>query len=165
MIDIDLDAFQAAAEAATPGTWQFYCDGPSVDPNWHIVTNESRMRVIANVHIEPGNQMDLANATLIAAANPAVILALIDRLRKAEAAREGWKLVPVEPTVDMDIAGMEQSVQGRPSVDDESYVRSIWGAMIAAAPDSTPTDSANDLVRAFNEWTPKGGADSEGAKG
>ena len=52
----------------TPGPWQFYADLPSTDPNWHIVTNESRMRVLANVHIEPGNAVDLANAHLITAA-------------------------------------------------------------------------------------------------
>jgi hypothetical protein len=52
----------------TPGPWQFYADLPSADPNWHIVTNVSRMRVLANVHIEPGNKMDLANAHLITAA-------------------------------------------------------------------------------------------------
>ena len=52
----------------TPGPWQFYADLPSTEPNWHIVTNASRMRVLANVHIEPGNAMDLANACLIAAA-------------------------------------------------------------------------------------------------
>jgi hypothetical protein len=50
------------------GPWAFYADVPSTDPNWHIVTNASRLRVIANVHIEPGNAMDLANARLIAAA-------------------------------------------------------------------------------------------------
>lgn len=54
--------------AHTPGPWQFYADLPSTDPNWHIVTNASRMRVLANVHIEPGNAMDLANAHLITAA-------------------------------------------------------------------------------------------------
>lgn len=52
----------------TPGPWRFYADLPSVDPNWHIVTNASRLRVIANVHIEPGNEMDAANARLIASA-------------------------------------------------------------------------------------------------
>lgn len=52
----------------TPGPWQVYADLPSTEPNWHIVTNASRMRVIANVHIEPGNAMDEANARLIAAA-------------------------------------------------------------------------------------------------
>lgn len=52
--------------AHTPGPWQLYADTPSVDPSWHIVTSENRLRVVANVHIEPGNAMDLANAALIA---------------------------------------------------------------------------------------------------
>jgi hypothetical protein len=52
----------------TPGPWIFYADLPSTDPNWHIVTTKNKMRVLANVHIEPGNEMDLANARLIAAA-------------------------------------------------------------------------------------------------
>jgi hypothetical protein len=57
-----------SASKHAPGPWQFYADVPSTDPNWHIVTNASRMRVLANVHIEPGNAVDLANARLIAAA-------------------------------------------------------------------------------------------------
>lgn len=52
----------------TPGPWLHYADVPSTDPHWHIVTNESRMRVIANIHIEPGNAVDEANARLIASA-------------------------------------------------------------------------------------------------
>lgn len=36
-------------------------------------------------------------------------------------------------TIDMQIAGMEASVLGRPSVDDESYVVSIYEAMERAA--------------------------------
>jgi hypothetical protein len=52
----------------TPGPWQEYADLPSTDPSWHIVTNETRMRVLANIHIEPGNKMDEANARLIVAA-------------------------------------------------------------------------------------------------
>lgn len=52
----------------TPGPWIFYADVPSTDPDWHIVTTENRLRVIANVHIEPGNEMDAANARLIASA-------------------------------------------------------------------------------------------------
>lgn len=69
----------------TPGPWQFYADVPSTDPNWHIVTNASRMRVLANVHIEPGNEVDLANAKLIAAAPE-----LLDALKLAEQWLEGW---------------------------------------------------------------------------
>lgn len=36
-------------------------------------------------------------------------------------------------TEDMDIAGMEASMLGRPTVDDETYVRSIYTAMERAA--------------------------------
>lgn len=68
----------------TPGPWQFYADVPSTDPNWHIVTNASRMRVLANVHIEPGNEMDLANARLIAAA-PELLTALMSMVSGATA--------------------------------------------------------------------------------
>ncbi|WP_143322750.1 hypothetical protein [Candidimonas nitroreducens] len=62
----------------TPGPWIYYADTPSADPNWHIVTTANRMRVLANVHIEPGNGMDVANARLIAAAPD-----LVDALRVA----------------------------------------------------------------------------------
>lgn len=47
---------------------------------------------------------------------------------------EGWKLVPVEPTEDMFVDGMEADCLGRQSIDDESHVRSIWAAMLSAAP-------------------------------
>lgn len=59
----------------TPGPWTHYADIPSTDPNWHIVTNASKMRVVANVHLEPGNATDAANAALIAAA-PDLLAAL-----------------------------------------------------------------------------------------
>lgn len=62
----------------TPGPWQFHADLPSADPNWHIVTNATRMCVVANVHIEPGNEMAVANARLIAAA-PELLEALKKR--------------------------------------------------------------------------------------
>lgn len=52
----------------TKGPWIVYADTPSVDPNWHIITTANRMRVIANVHIEPGNAVDAANARLLVAA-------------------------------------------------------------------------------------------------
>lgn len=52
----------------TPGPWIYYADLPITDPNWHIVTTANKMRVVANIHIEPGNAMDKANARLVAAA-------------------------------------------------------------------------------------------------
>ncbi len=50
------------------------------------------------------------------------------------AAPAEWVRVPREPTDDMLINGMENSCLGRPSVDDDAYVRSIWNAMLAALP-------------------------------
>ncbi|MCD2165565.1 hypothetical protein [Comamonas koreensis] len=45
----------------------------------------------------------------------------------------GQQLVPLVPTVEMFIAGMEADCLGRPSIDDESHVRSIWDAMLSQA--------------------------------
>lgn len=44
-----------------PGPWKLTQE--SIDPEWHIVT--AGVRLIANVHIEKGNTVDLANAKLI----------------------------------------------------------------------------------------------------
>ena len=52
----------------SPEPWTLYADVPSTDPNWHIITTQNRQRIICNIHIEPGNQTDLANARLIVAA-------------------------------------------------------------------------------------------------
>lgn len=53
-------------------------------------------------------------------------------------------------TIDMQIAGMEASLLGRPSVDDESYVVSIYEAMERAAwidvKDSLPDVSTPVIV-------------------
>lgn len=52
----------------------------------------------------------------------------------------GCVQVPANPTDDMFIAGMEADCAGRPSVDDEAHVRSIWAAMLAAAPQAPVAD-------------------------
>lgn len=52
----------------------------------------------------------------------------------AVGAPEGYTIVPIEPTLEMEIAGMEASVMGRASIDDPTYVLSIYRAMIQAAP-------------------------------
>ncbi len=58
----------ASETTHTPGPWIYYADLPSTEPNWHIVTTANKQRVLANVHIEPGNTMDEANARLITVA-------------------------------------------------------------------------------------------------
>jgi hypothetical protein len=70
-----------------------------------------------------------------------VVLAIIDRLRKAEAAREGWKLVPRVPNADM-VSVFMRHMMNEPEGDGVEQVVEGLALMIAAAPDSTPTDSA-----------------------
>lgn len=72
---------RALAMRPTPGPWVCYADVPSTDPNWHIVTNESRMRVLANVHIAQGSELDAANARLITAAPD--LLEVLQELRES----------------------------------------------------------------------------------
>ncbi len=94
----------------TPGPWQCYADLPSVEPNWHIVTNASRMRVLANVHIEPGNEIDLANARLITAAPE--LLAILHNLL-AEVMQSDIGLQATSPLAREHAANIIAKVEGR----------------------------------------------------
>ena len=67
-------------------------------------------------------------------------------------------LAPVSvPTEDMIVAGMEASVLGRPSIDDETYVLSIWNAMVAHQPPA-PTVSQGE-----GGWMPIESAPKDGS--
>lgn len=79
-------------EKHAPGPWTCYADLPSTEPKWHIVTTANKMRVLANVHIEPGNVMDEANARLITAA-PDLYAALVEAKQEMWlAARHQWTM-------------------------------------------------------------------------
>ena len=56
----------------TPTPWILAQE--SIDPNWHILTGPGG-RVIANLHIEPENHVDRANAALLFA-SPGTLKAL-----------------------------------------------------------------------------------------
>ena len=83
-MSITTEQLDAMLAAATPGPWICYADIPSADPNWHIVTTANKLRVLANVHIEPGNSVDPANAALIAAAPTITAELIAARTRIAE---------------------------------------------------------------------------------
>lgn len=70
----------------------------------------------------------------------------------------GWKLVPVEPTDDMFIEGMEADCRGRPSIDDDNHVRSILRAMLSSAPDAPPPPAAQQSPAAWAIYSDDGTA-------
>lgn len=73
----------------TPGPWICYADTPRVSPNWRIVTNKSRMRIVCNIHLDPGNKMDSADAALIVA-SPDIHAALLSVAAELDRAEVGY---------------------------------------------------------------------------
>jgi len=118
---IDLGKLKLLATNATQGPW------------WNGVCNPADGHALAWIgthfveteHRIPYNSQE-DDAAYIAAANPAVILELIDRIEQLEAkqAMEGWQLVPVEPTQEM-IDAAHNAGFGVPAE---------WKSMLAAAP-------------------------------
>lgn len=87
---LDLDALEAVARAATPGPWRTGWDGQE----FYVIPESSTDlwdRVAEfTFAIYPGSsdqqdECDTANAKHIAAFDPATVLALIERVREAEA--------------------------------------------------------------------------------
>ena len=85
--DIDLDALEAAALAATPGEWCFGSFGRLLVVPM-IADNPDKHSPICDLGEQhfPSHTEPYANAAYIAAANPAVVIELIRRLRAAEGA-------------------------------------------------------------------------------
>ena len=100
----DTKAIRAQMEALAglnAGPSVYHSDLPSVEPNWHIVTTDNNARMLANVHIEPGNAMDAANASLISATTHMreTILALCDAM-EAERAENVRLRAALQPFAD-----------------------------------------------------------------
>lgn len=94
--EIDLDALRAAAEAATPGPWEMQQDAFDNEgvPESPVTAMDGKAFVAVTLDFGPNNPlMREANALYIAAFNPQTARALLDRLRKAEAAN---KWMPIE---------------------------------------------------------------------
>lgn len=69
-MNLDLEQIKAAARAATPGPWEVF-DGTMISDT-------------AGAADELADACDSVHAAYIAAANPAAVLALVDRLERAE---------------------------------------------------------------------------------
>lgn len=94
-MNLDLKAMKAAALAAEPGSWEVDHDAYDV-PTGYVAISSPRHTALAEVvwqmdgdvgHDDDraGSDVCRANATHIATANPAAVLALIERLERAEA--------------------------------------------------------------------------------
>ena len=68
------------AEAATPGPWSTILPGGPQGPFWALMNSERGWIVATQV----GFEREPANAAYIAASNPAVMIALIDKIERLE---------------------------------------------------------------------------------
>ena len=150
-MEIDLDALLALAEKMPKGPWKV--QHPHAGPRCCEVADRTGLEQVADRVTEE-------RAQYIAAVNPAVIAELVRRLKASEAeARkyklaglgmavslgehvcvpEGWKLVPVVPTVEM-LDNVDCEVGGScyscsPWKASRTDSLNVWNEMIAAAPD------------------------------
>ena len=104
------DELRRLAEAATPGPWKVERDDPS--PDVHDATGSV---IATTMHSDLSRMEDGHNAAFIAAANPAAVLALLDRLRAAEAGWQPIETAPREPyeiDVPMELGGIRRIRMG-----------------------------------------------------
>ena len=90
MSDLDLDAMEAVAQAATPGAWE-HVRAPFRDTAGHSIKQESKVLALVGWEREEPVRAP-ADAAHIATFDPPTVLALIERLRTAEAERESDRL-------------------------------------------------------------------------
>ena len=111
----DLQELKRLALAATPGPWQSAYAGCGTKAGFKVTEYFVRRPgddfAIAADIVDPDMEPSSANADYIAASDPQTILALIDRVERAERAQVpiGWRAVPIEPTDDMVIGGFEST--------------------------------------------------------
>ncbi len=108
----NLTALRALAENATPGPWEADDNQPfSRDLQGIFAPGERRYVLKVEFDEQPENPAD---AEFIAAANPATVLDLLDRLERAEAALE--RVRALEPTWHKGMYGCPQDMFSRDSI-------------------------------------------------
>src|SRR5690606_964540 len=107
--EIDLDALEATARAATPGPWEADDNMPFSPELQGIFAPEQRRYVLK---VDFGDQPESpADAEHIATFDPPTVLALIARLREAEAVIEA--IDAIEPMWPRGMYGCPQDMIGR----------------------------------------------------
>lgn len=92
-LDLDIEELRRVAGEATPGPWNSrHCPykpntANGVGDEWFIGPDDSPYRSVANVY-EDSDFPGAANARYIAAVHPGVLVAILDRLQRAEGALE-----------------------------------------------------------------------------
>lgn len=86
-MELNLEQIKAAAMVATQGQWLHYCpDGAAVNPERAAFVHGPSYR-----NMDRSQGFKIEDAAHIAAANPATVLVLIERLERAERERDGYK--------------------------------------------------------------------------
>lgn len=87
---LDIEALKAVALAATPGPWDYFFKHKYNEHHVSLPIEGSGMR---RALFQSGCKTDrpVEDAQFIAAANPAAVLALIERLERTERNRDMWK--------------------------------------------------------------------------
>lgn len=80
---VNMDELEQLARAATPGPWEYVQDGDEMSGELRVEGTDGRDRDYIGLIAD--NTWGHENGHFIAAANPAVVLELVQRLRAAEA--------------------------------------------------------------------------------
>lgn len=127
----------ALAAGPTPGPWLVDQDPrPGMRWNRSISTEDGANWLCTMMHSGgKAPQMDEANADLIAACHPETMRSLLAELdhRRSANGQEGWQLVPVEPTPEMLLAGLQCAQQSESDLF-ITELMDIYTAMRRASP-------------------------------
>ena len=84
-MELDLNELERRANAATPGKWTWKQVGCFNTPGYAVFWPDTSKGGVHYRRLDSGGGMLEADANFVAAANPAVVLELVRRLREAEA--------------------------------------------------------------------------------
>lgn len=121
-----VDNAEAVGQPADPMEWPLPCDVTvghgTMQKGVKLRTLVTRMKALYKLAI--GQDADaVANRSLEERVAPALSVQTLED-------QHGWKLVPINPTLDMQCRGMAMAMEtsGR-----EDWIKHVWGAMLAAA--------------------------------
>ena len=83
-MEIDLNELERRANAATPGKWTWKQVGSFNTPGCAVFWPDTSKGGVHYRRLDSGGRMLEADANFVAAANPAVVLELVRRLREAD---------------------------------------------------------------------------------